>query len=106
MSEESIARLFVNESGELLEQALVKIRHCLSQLSTGQIWWRSRPADNSIGNLLLHISGNLRQWTVSGIAGGDDDRDRDHEFACTEMIPARELIEHAEATVSAAAKCF
>jgi uncharacterized damage-inducible protein DinB len=58
-----------------------KIRGALEQVSDEDIWWRPNDASNSIGHLLLHISGNLRQWVVSGLGGAPDDRTRDREFA-------------------------
>ena len=106
MSDESNSRLFLQESGELLEQAMIKIRHCLSQLSPEQIWWRERPDANSVGNLILHICGNLRQWSVAGIAGIADDRDRDGEFAQRDILSARELLQHADTVVAAAGAVF
>jgi uncharacterized damage-inducible protein DinB len=71
---------------------LPKIERCLELLSDEQIWWRANPQSNSIGNLLLHLSGNVRQWIVCGLGGAPDERDRDAEFAQREMVPRDELI--------------
>ncbi len=64
----------------LLGQHL-RITHCLSQLSDAQVWWRPRPELNAIGNLLLHLRGNLGQWIVAGAGGRPFQRDRPAEFA-------------------------
>ena len=64
---------------------------CLNLLTDEQIWWRPNSESNSIGNLLLHLSGNARQWIVCGVGGAADARDRDAEFARREMIPREEL---------------
>ena len=64
-------------------QYLPKIRACLERLPETDLWWRPNPASNSVGNLVLHLAGNVRQWVVAGIAGGDDVRDRPAEFAAT-----------------------
>ena len=69
----------------LLDQAVQKIDHCLEQLSDEQIWWRPEPNMNSIGNLLLHVSGNLRQWCVCVLRDLPDTRDRDAEFTTIQM---------------------
>lgn len=53
---------------------------CREQLEEDFFWDRPNPSSNSIGNLLLHLSGNLRQYLLSGLAGAPDTRDRDREF--------------------------
>jgi len=85
-----------------LDQAFVKIRHCLQQLTDQQIWWRPRQSMNSIGNLLLHQCGNLRQWAITGVGGEPDTRNRQAEFSQTEIIPVDELLAEVERTVAAA----
>src|SRR5689334_16459965 len=71
-----------------LADALRMIQHCCGQLSDGQIWWRPNESMNSIGNLLLHLTGNLRQWVVSGLGGTADTRNRPAEFAARETALA------------------
>jgi uncharacterized damage-inducible protein DinB len=75
----------------LTKDFLPKIERCLEQLSDEQIWWRPNEESNSIGNLILHLCGNARQWIVSGIGGIRDARDRDAEFAQRELIPRASL---------------
>src|SRR6185312_10301828 len=65
----------------LLRDFLPKIAACANKLSDDDIWWRPNDTSNSIGNLLLHLSGNVRQWIVSGVGGAPDARDRPREFA-------------------------
>lgn len=91
---DSIAQLFVEDCVELIHQSNIKLQNCLQQLSTEQIWWRSHPSTNSVGNLILHICGNLRQWTLAGLAGQPDSRDRDHEFSSEHSMTADQLLEH------------
>lgn len=57
-----------------------KIRACLAQLSDADLWWRPNRQSNSVGNLLLHLAGNIRQWIVSGVGGEPDRRRRQEEF--------------------------
>jgi len=81
MKSNSVAKEFCELSIELLEQAMVKIRHCLDQLDEDRVWWRTNPSINSIGNLCLHLSGNLRQWGVVPLTDGLDNRNRETEFS-------------------------
>jgi uncharacterized damage-inducible protein DinB len=75
----------------LSEDFLPKIERCLERLTDEQIWWRPNEQSNSIGNLLLHLSGNARQWIVCGVGGATDARDRDAEFAQREVIARKDL---------------
>ncbi|MDE0261708.1 MAG: DUF1572 family protein, partial [Bryobacterales bacterium] len=75
---------------------------CLGRLSAEQIWHRDHAIENSIGNLVLHLSGNVRQWILAGVGGQPDDRDRDWEFATREPLPAEALSEALSGTVAEA----
>jgi uncharacterized damage-inducible protein DinB len=87
-----IGQTFIARSRyHLSEDFLPKIERCLSLLTDEQIWWRPNSESNSIGNLILHLSGNARQWIVCGVGGAADARDRDAEFARREVIPGAEL---------------
>jgi hypothetical protein len=85
-----------------LDSALDRIKHCLSQLTDEQAWQRSQPSLNSIGNLILHLCGNLRQWIVAGVGGASDVRNRPAEFAERGPIPNEELLRRLEAVVQEA----
>lgn len=74
------------------EDFLPKIERCVPLLSDEQIWWRPNEESNSIGNLLLHLSGNARQWIVCGLGAASDARNRDSEFAQREIISREELL--------------
>lgn len=60
---------------------LPKIRRCLSAMSEDDVWWRPNGTSNSVGNLVLHLAGNVRQWIVSGVGGRPDIRERAKEFS-------------------------
>ena len=76
----------------LVAEYLPKIERCLERLSDEQIWWRANEESNSIGNLVLHLCGNARQWIVSGVGGASDRRERDAEFAQRQAIERNELL--------------
>jgi hypothetical protein len=59
-----------------LDSALERIKHCLSQLNDAQVWHCSQPGLNSLGNLVLHLCGNLRQWVVAGLEAVVDEAKR------------------------------
>lgn len=72
---------FLDESRALLADTyLPKIRRAVASLPEGDLWWRPNDASNSVGNLILHLAGNLRQWVVSGVGGAPDVRRRQEEF--------------------------
>ena len=75
----------------LAEDYMPKIQRCLERLSDEQIWWRANEESNSVGNLILHLCGNARQWIVSGLGERSDARNRDSEFAQRALIPRTEL---------------
>ena len=69
-----------------------KIERCLERLTDEQIWWRPNEESNSIGNLVLHLCGNARQWIVCGVGNAPSTRDRDAEFAQRETIERDRLL--------------
>jgi hypothetical protein len=85
-----------------LESALERIKHCLGQLTDAQVWRRSQPGLNSIGNLILHLCGNLRQWIIAGVGGAPDVRNRPAEFAEQRLVPKEEMMRSLEAVVEEA----
>lgn len=88
-----IAPAFIQEArGFLVSDYLPKIERCLERLTDEQVWWRANPDSNSIGNLVLHLSGNVRQWIVSGLGGAPDARLRQQEFDERALIPRAELL--------------
>ena len=81
---------------------LPKIERCLERLSDEQVWWRAGEQSNSIGNLLLHLSGNARQWIVSGVGSAPDARERQAEFDAQEGLTRAELLERVRQTLDEA----
>ena len=98
-----IGRAFIHRSRAYLTgDYLPKIRHALDGLSEADLWWRPNEASNSIGNLLLHLAGNIRQWVVSGIGSSPDTREREKEFTAAGGSVSQELLDHLEEAVEAA----
>jgi uncharacterized damage-inducible protein DinB len=98
---EEVSHVFVQSARHFLgNDYLPKIERCLEKLTDEQVWWRPNEESNSIGNLLLHLSGNARQWIVSGLGGQSDQRQRDSEFAQREGISRDELLKRLRETLS------
>lgn len=81
---------------------LPKIERCLEKLKDEDMWWRADSESNSIGNLLLHLSGNVRQWIVSGVGSVPDMRERQAEFDAREGIGRAGLLENLRLTLDEA----
>ncbi len=79
-----------------------KIRSCLTLLDDTQVWWRPNQHSNSIGNLMLHLSGNLRQWIVSGLGGAADERHRRAEFKARNGMTRSKLLGQLDTTLQEA----
>ena len=86
-------RMFIDFSSKKLEQLLARIRDCASKLKSDEIWARGHENENAIGNLMLHLNGNVKQWIVSGIGGAPDTRTRDAEFSARGGMAGPELLE-------------
>jgi len=101
MSELATSQAFINHAANfLLGDYLPKIERCLEKLTDEQIWWRANEESNSIGNLILHLCGNARQWIICGVGGQPDNRDRDSEFAQRDTIPRDELLRLLRSTLN------
>jgi hypothetical protein len=89
---------------KLLEQYWPRLRGCVESLTDEQVWWRPNSASNSIGNLLLHLNGNVGQWLVASFNHVQDTRDRPAEFNEVRPIPASALLEQLGATMQQASE--
>ncbi len=95
-----IEKDFLRVSTEKLRRSGSRIEDCVGRLNYDQIWTRNADNVNSIGNLVLHLCGNVRQWIGFGIGDLADQRDRDGEFAARGGLQPAELIERSRKTVS------
>jgi uncharacterized damage-inducible protein DinB len=88
-----VSRAFLTKSRSLLvDEYLPKIESCLVCLTDEDVWWRANDASNSIGNLLLHLRGNVTQWIIEGVGGRKRPRNRQQEFEERARISAGELL--------------
>jgi len=84
----------------LYDESLPRILKCLDQLDETQIWWRPNESSNSIGNLVLHLFGNVRQWIYTGLGAHDDHRERQTEFDERGPISKEDLISKLSETMA------
>ena len=89
--DKGIGSLFLDCSARGLEQLAERIGKCLERLSYEQVWARGTENENAVGNLLLHLTGNLGQWIGSGLGGKPDVRQRGAEFATRGDLQPGEL---------------
>ena len=86
----------------LVREYPTKIQRCLDVLPADALWRRDDASENSVANLLLHLSGNVRQWIVSGVGGAPDTRRRSGEFDARDGAEASELMAALRETLEAA----
>ena len=92
-----VAQLFVARSRYYLQtEYRTKLRLAVEALPAEALWWRPNAESNSVGNLLTHLAGNVRQWIVSGVGRAPSERDRAAEFAATSGPGAGELLANLE----------
>jgi len=78
---------------KLLEEYWPRLTTCVESLTEKQVWWRPNDASNSVGNLLLHLHGNVSQWLLGSFSRTEDVRDRQSEFAAREGASADVLLQ-------------
>jgi hypothetical protein len=100
-----LAEIFLAFSRDrLMNRQWPRMKACVEPLTVEQVWWRPNEASNSIGNLLLHLNGNVTQWLVDSFDRNEDKRDRPAEFAADGGLTAAELLQRLGATLDKAAK--
>jgi uncharacterized damage-inducible protein DinB len=100
----SAENVFLEFSGNKLRQLTGRIESCVTKLSPDQVWARQGSNQNAVGNLLLHLAGNVRQWIVCAVGGAPDERDRDSEFSAVAGISGPILLDRLRTTVEEAIK--
>lgn len=93
---------FRQHATDLLQELFGRIATCVDRLSEEQVWWKASAETNSVGNLLLHLRGNLSQWVLAGLGGADYERHRTQEFTASRAAPKQELVDGLRATVEEA----
>lgn len=98
----ALDREFLDFSTKKLRLLAGRIETCLGKLTEEQIWARGSEQENAVGNLVLHLCGNVRQWIIAGVGGEPDRRNRDGEFTARASVPSPELEERLSTVVEEA----
>ena len=83
----------------MITEGLSRIEKCFEILSEEQIWHKQNDNSNSMGNIVLHLCGNIRQYIISGIGGQKDIRQRDDEFKLSSKLDSKKLLTKIQDTV-------
>jgi uncharacterized damage-inducible protein DinB len=94
----SITKEFITQSIRYLEENVPRVERCLKELTEDEVWQKPNSSSNSIGNLILHVSG------ISSMGKAEDTRDRPAEFSTTGGLNKTELLEKITTTVKQAAR--
>jgi hypothetical protein len=76
-----------------------QIRSCVEELSEEQLWWRPNEQANSVGNLVLHLSGSMRHYLSNRVGGIEYERNRPAEFAERGPVPKQQLLATFDETI-------
>jgi uncharacterized damage-inducible protein DinB len=98
----AIAQEFLRVSRRQLQERTERIETCIGKLSDDQLWSRRHENENAVGNLVIHLAGNVRQWIICGVGGAEDRRDRAAEFARRDPLPAPEILARLRNTIEEA----
>jgi uncharacterized damage-inducible protein DinB len=101
-AQDPIASLFLDYSSRKLESMTANLASCMNRLGEEQIWRRGGPHENAVGNLILHLCGNMRQWIMHGVDRQPDVRVRELEFSTTGGLSRDELLALFRTTVAEA----
>jgi uncharacterized damage-inducible protein DinB len=101
-TDQRFAAVFLDVSCRKLGQMTEYLVACMKKLTDEQIWRRHGAYENAVGNLVLHLCGNARQWIMHGVGGEPDVRVRDKEFSADGEMSGAELIALFESTMEEA----
>jgi len=85
-------REFIQQSVYRITENTNRVIKCLQEIEETEIWQRPNENSNSIGNVILHLCGNIRQYIISSLSETEDVRVRDIEFSTKEGFRKEELI--------------
>lgn len=103
MSDRALANELLRQAViQLRERSLPRIETCLDLLDEDELWRQAGPSTVAIGNLLLHLAGNVRQWIIGALGGVVDERDRPAEFSRRGGSDKGDLLQNLRATLAEA----
>lgn len=106
MNDETLTKALESLRIRITKVLPAEVRDCLSLLDEEQIWWRPNAQSNSVGNIVLHVSGSLNHYLNRNVGGIEYSRDREAEFAERSTIPKAELLAIFDDMVAKAERTF
>lgn len=99
--QDDVTALFLKASRDkLIGEYWPRMQTALERVGEEEMWWRPNESSNSIGNLLLHLNGNVGQWLVAAFERQEDTRNRPAEFSEREHVPRAALVERLGSTLA------
>ncbi len=86
-----ISKEFLDQANYYIGLNLPRVVSCINMLSEEEIWHKPNTYSNSVGNLVLHLCGNMTQYILSGLGGKADERQREAEFSTSGGLSKEEL---------------
>lgn len=93
---------FVENAIYRMNESTRMIKKTFEELSESDIWQKPNNSSNSIGNLILHLCGNIGQYIIASLGENPDTRERDLEFSTSDGLAKAELLEKLIKTVETA----
>lgn len=90
----------LNHSTDRMQENTDKISTCFNELNDDEIWKLPNDSLSSVGNLILHLCGNIGQYAISSLGHRPDIRERDKEFAALQGFSKGQLLEKLVSTVN------
>ncbi|SFF57650.1 DinB family protein [Thermoflexibacter ruber] len=87
-----ISQEFLHQANYYIGLNLPRVVSCVNMLSEEEVWHKPNANSNSIGNLILHLCGNMTQYILSGLGGKPDERQREAEFSASGGLNKEELL--------------
>lgn len=93
----SASEIFLSRSRYwLTKEYPIKLRLCVNALPRNAVWARPNETSNSIGNLLVHLTGNVTEWILGGVGGRAVKRYRAGEFEQKDGADGDALLDNLE----------
>ena len=87
-----LAQLTAVEFTRYFRHLAARVERAARSVTEEQLWTKPFPFGNSIGHLILHLTGNLNHYIGSIIAGSGYVRHREHEFTDPVHYPLDKLL--------------
>lgn len=100
--EDNITEEFLDQAIYRMDESSRMIKISLEQLTETDVWHRPNKASNSIGNLILHLCGNITQYAIASLGKTEDTREREKEFSINSGPTKAQLWAKLEGTVQQA----